>query len=67
MGVRKRFLTGTPRPPDNFVASDLPRLPLMVLALSRTRHFVHAVSIMATAVLYINPWLLHTFVETPAA
>jgi hypothetical protein len=38
----------------------------MVLALSRTRHFVHAVSNMATAVLYINPWLPHTFVETPA-
>ena len=37
----------------------------MVLALSRTRHFVHAVSNMATAVLYINPWLPHTFVEMP--
>jgi hypothetical protein len=39
----------------------------MVLALSRARHFVHAVSNMATAVLYINPSLPHTFVETSAA
>lgn len=38
----------------------------MVLALSRTRHFVHAVSNMATAVLYINPWLQNSFVETSA-
>jgi hypothetical protein len=38
----------------------------MVLALSRTRHFVHGVSNMATAVLYINPWLPNTFVETSA-
>jgi len=36
----------------------------MVLALSRTQHFVHGISNMATGVLYINPWLLHTFVET---
>jgi hypothetical protein len=36
----------------------------LVMALSKTRHFVHAVSNMATAVLYFNPWLPHTFVET---
>jgi hypothetical protein len=43
----------------------LKRTLAMVLALSRTRHFVHAISNMATAVLYVNPWLPHRFVETP--
>ncbi len=35
----------------------------LALVLSRTRHLIHAVSNIATAVLYINPALPHTFVE----
>lgn len=37
------------------------------LALSNAKHFVHAVSNMATAVLYMNSQLPHTFVERSKA
>lgn len=45
---------------------EVKRALALALALSRTKHLVHAVSNLATAVLYINPRLEHTFVEVTA-
>lgn len=42
---------------------EVRRAVALAIALSRTQHLVHAVSNIATAVLYMNPWLKHTFVE----
>lgn len=44
-------------------SGEVQRAAALALAMSRTKHLVHAVSNLATAVLYINPWLKHTFVE----
>jgi hypothetical protein len=41
------------------------KMMALALALAKTKHFVHAVSNIATAVLYINPSLPDTFMEVP--
>lgn len=46
-----------------FGSDHIRKMLALALVLSRTRHLIHAVSNIATAVLYINPALPHTFVE----